>query len=501
MAEDSLFYFALQAWHVLEPGPFVDGRHIRVICRYLEAVTLRLIRKLLINMPPRHMKSLLVSVFWPVWEWIRNPGRRWLFSSYDLKLSLDHAAKARALIESPWFQERWGDRFRLLPDTSAKGYYANDQLGFRISTATNAGATGRGGDTIVVDDPHNVRKAESEADRAQVLHWWQNVMPTRGNDPKTVARVIVMQRVHEEDLSGHVLEAEEGWEHLSLPARYDPKDEEEWGSTCLGRYEWREDTGELLWPERFGEKELGELEASMDPAAVPGQLGQHPVSRQGGIFNRDWFPVVDAVPRGKGIQKVRSWDLAATDGAGDWTVGLLLSLTSAGIWYVEDVVREQLGPAHVEGLIRQTAALDGPGVPIRIEQEPGSSGKTVAYTFVTALRGYDVRARLSTGKKVVRLGPVAAQAKVGNFRLVKGEWNTPFLREIGMLPRAKNDDQGDALSGAFEEIVTHGGGYSDGGGSISMADLKKLPSRGGGGLTGGLVGGSRRRYGDDDEDD
>lgn len=220
-AEQSLHEFVQQAWHVLEPTTkYIDGWHIQAICEHLQAVSDGQIRDLLINVPPRHMKSLTVAVFWPCWVWLRDPQRRWLYSSYAQRLSTRDSLKCRRLIQSPWYQRNWGDRFQLTGDQNEKTRFENDRTGVRLATSVNGSNTGEGAEIIVCDDPHNVRERESEIKREAVLTWWDEVMSTRLNNPKTGARVIVMQRLHERDLSGHVLE-KGGWEHLCLPAEYE----------------------------------------------------------------------------------------------------------------------------------------------------------------------------------------------------------------------------------------------------------------------------------------
>ncbi len=159
------------------------------------------------------MKSLLVSVLWPAWEWILHPERRWLYSSYAASLSIRDSVKCRTLIESPWYQSFWGDRYALSIDQNTKTRFDNDRSGYRIATSVGGAATGEGGDRIVCDDPHNVQDAESDSIRLSTTDWYDRVMSTRVNDPRTVARVVVMQRCHQQDLSGHLLE-QGSWDHL-----------------------------------------------------------------------------------------------------------------------------------------------------------------------------------------------------------------------------------------------------------------------------------------------
>jgi hypothetical protein len=263
--------FVLQAWAVLEPStPFVQGWHIDAIIEHLEAVTNGQIRNLLINVPPRHMKSLLVSVFWPSWEWMRWPERRWLYSNYAASLSIRDSIKCRRLIESPWYQARWGDD--------------NDPSGYRLATSVGGAVTGEGGDRIICDDPHNVQEAESDSVRKSTVDWFGVVMSNRVNDPKTAARVVVMQRCHQQDLSGHLLE-QGGWDHLCLPAEYEGPTR----GTSIGLVDTRENHGELLWPDHFGPQEIDSLKRSLGSYAAAGQLQQRPSPLEGGLLKRAWW--------------------------------------------------------------------------------------------------------------------------------------------------------------------------------------------------------------------
>jgi hypothetical protein len=163
LAARGLREFVRQAWPVVEPATeFVSGWHLDAICEHLEAVTRGQIHRLLISVPPRHMKSLAVSVFWPCWEWITHPERRWLFCSYAAGLAIRDSVKCRRMVESPWYRRRWGDRFALTSDQNEKSRFENDKAGNRIAIGVGGAATGEGGDRLVVDDPHNVREAPSE---------------------------------------------------------------------------------------------------------------------------------------------------------------------------------------------------------------------------------------------------------------------------------------------------------------------------------------------------
>lgn len=284
--ERSLREFVRGAWHVLEPATdFVSGWHLDAVCEHLEAVSAGQLRNLLINLPPRHAKSLCVSVFWMTWSWVSRPATRWLYSSYAAGLSTRDSLKCRRVLLSPWFQGRWGDRFRLVGDQNAKTRFENDRTGCRIATSVGGAATGEGGDVVCVDDPHSVKERNSVRKVEATLTWWDEVMSTRLNDPKAGAKVIVMQRVSENDLSGHVLQ-QGGYEHLCLPAEYEP------GRRCVTSLGWadpRQQEGDLLWPQRIGPAEIADFKVRLGPLGYAGQFQQRPAPAGGARFKVDWF--------------------------------------------------------------------------------------------------------------------------------------------------------------------------------------------------------------------
>lgn len=310
-AKKSLHEFTKLAWHIIEPGtPFVDGWHIHAICDHLEAVTHGKIRNLVINIPPRHMKSILVAVMWPVWVWITNPAFRWMFASYAGSLSVRDSLKCRRLIQSAWFQDRFSDVFTLTGDQNAKTFFENDHAGYRFATSVGASTTGHGGDCIVVDDGHNALEATSDAIRESTLEWWDQAMSTRLNNPKTGTRVLVMQRLHENDLAGHVLK-QGGWEHLCLPAEFEPARRI---TTSIGWTDPRKAEGALLWPTRFGRKELDALKKTLGEYGGAGQLQQRPAPAEGGIIKRSWFKMFKADDRLPTLSfVVQSYDTAFTE--------------------------------------------------------------------------------------------------------------------------------------------------------------------------------------------
>ena len=165
-AEHRLLAFVQQAWPILEPAtPFLPNWHLALICEYLEAVTAGALTRLVINVPPRYGKSLLVSVFWPVWEWLQHPSMRWVFASYAESLALKHSVDRRQVLQSAWYRARWGDRFHLLREQNEKAEFHNDRRGAMLATSMAGSVTGKGGNRLVIDDPHNPQQAESDVQR------------------------------------------------------------------------------------------------------------------------------------------------------------------------------------------------------------------------------------------------------------------------------------------------------------------------------------------------
>lgn len=272
--ESSLIKFTEAAWPIIEPGvPFRGNWHLDAIAEHLEAAHNGDITRLLINIPPGHCKSTIASVTFPAWSWQKNPTTRWYCSSYDAAICVRDAMRTRQILTSSWFNQRWPGRIEFANDQNAKTYYENTARGWRMSVPVGSG-TGQHPDFVIVDDPHNVKKADSEKQRQAVIDWWDGTMSTRGK-ARGVRQIVIMQRLQDEDLTGHVLERaeDEGWVQLMLPARYEPARR---CVTVLGFEDPRDDDGELLWPELHDEAAITRLEDVLGPARSAGQLQQRP---------------------------------------------------------------------------------------------------------------------------------------------------------------------------------------------------------------------------------
>jgi predicted phage terminase large subunit-like protein len=442
--------FVREAWHVLEPTqPYVHGWHIDAICSHLEAVSDGRINRLLINVPPGTMKSLLASVLWPAWEWTRQPSLRYLTTSYAEKYVKRDSRRMRDLVQSEWYRSLWPE-IELM--RAGEASFANTKTGFREGMPF-ASLTGGRGDRVIIDDPHSTETAESEAERENTTRIFREAVPTRLNNPATSAIIVIMQRLHAKDVSGQIEALGLGYEHLMLPMEFEPARR---CRTSIGFVDPRSYDGELLFPERFPRDVVERDKVPMGSYAVAGQFQQRPVPREGGLFKRGWFGIVDAAP--VGTRWVRHWDLAASkrkQGATNqaFTAGVKLGKMPDGRFIVGHVVREQEEGAKVRTTITNTAETDGKEVRISLPQDPGQAGKVQAQDMVLMLAGWNVHAEPETGDKVTRAQPFAAQAEAGNVVLLRGAWNEAFLDELANFPNGATKDQVDASSGAFGRLT------------------------------------------------
>lgn len=464
-AEGSLIEFTQQAWEAIEPGTqYVDGWHLHAIADHLEAVLDGEIRDLIINMPPRHMKSIQVAVMWPVWSWIAEPNLRWLFSSYAGSLSVRDSLKCRRLIQSPWFQDRWGHVFQLTGDQNAKTFFENDRYGYRFATSVGASTTGHGGDIIVCDDPHNAIEAQSDTIRETTIEWWSQAMSTRLNNPQTGRRVVVMQRLHENDLTGHLLK-EQGWEHLCLPAEYEGRRV----MTSVGWTDPRKKEGELLWPERFDRVSIDKLKKQLGTYGAAGQLQQRPAPSEGGLLRRSWFHLWQKdEPKLKFI--LQSYDTAFTEK----TSGDPTACTVYGVFAHE-------GRYHVMVLDTWAEHLDYPSLRKKVADEWAATylngyrpdlvlieQKGSGQSLIQDLRRLGISiATYNPGRadKVTRVHRIAPLLEAGLLFVPESKkfpgqpmtWAQKLIDQAIAFPNAEHDDLVDTMSQAL--IYLQDAGY------------------------------------------
>ena len=442
----SLSGFVQRSWKHFDPQPYVHGWHMDAISEHLEACASSEITRLLINVPPGTSKSTVTSVIFPAWLWgpLDWPEARFIGASYEQGLATRDNRRNRQLVDSEWYQEHWPITFT--GDQNEKTYFENTEKGFRQASAVKS-MTGRRGDFVVWDDPLSPEKAYSETERDTANRVFAETLPSRLIDPKWSVIIIIMQRLHEADVSGYILARDLGYEHLCLPMEFEP---DRRCTTSIGFSDPRSEPGELLFPERFPREVVDRDKTVMGSFAVAGQFQQRPVPREGGMFKHHWFNVVRAIPVGTTL--VRGWDLAgSTRKKSPYTAGVQIGKTPDGRYIIAHSTREQtLTPRK---MIKATASQDGVACFIDYPQDPGQAGKDQKVSIAQDLAGYRFASTPESGDKATRAEPLAAQAEAGNVDLLAGDWNSAFLDEICAFPNGEFADQVDAASRAFNRLA------------------------------------------------
>lgn len=450
--ENDLREFVTHAWPILEPTtPLIPGWHIDAICEHLEAVTRGDIKRLIINVPPRMTKSLLVSVFWPAWEWVLTPGSRWIFASYSADAATPLSMKRRYVIQSQWYQERWGRRVKLSSDQNLKTEFENTARGAMFSSSVGGTVTSRGGTRIVIDDPHNPQEALSDTQRQAAIEFYQHTLSTRLDDPKTGAMVLIQQRLHEEDLSGWLEKNEPGrWTILRLPMEAEAR---EVVALPSGKQHVRS-AGDLLCTERFGPAEVATLKIALGSYQAAGQLQQRPSPAEGGSIKRWWWKFYDVLP-GEFDEQLQSWDLAFKDATtSDYVVGQVWG-KRGGNFYLLDEVRDRMDfPATCAAI--QMLSLQWPKATTKLVEDK-ANGPAVISSLRNSISGLiPVKPR---GSKQARASAVSPLIEAGNVFLPlpsKAPWVSDFIEELAIFPNGAHDDRVDACSQALDRWIARG---------------------------------------------
>lgn len=499
--------FVRRAWPIVDPAPLVWSWHLDALCDHLQAVAEGRISKLLINIPPGHAKSMIVSVLWPAWRWSRQPDWQVMTASYEIGLATRDAIKARELISSEWYQSfhtrdrtdpdpdaRWS----LVEDQNVKSFYKNTALGFRLCLSVGGKGTGYRGDALIIDDPLNALDAGSKLKRDEAITWKTATMSSRFNDMEAAEEVIIMQRLHEDDLSGYLLKSG-GWQHLCLMSEFErkrrsttyakpkPPPEIDRGNSYL-RGEWlktakpvkfwsdpRTQEGELLFPAKFPLKVLEEAKSpkGMGAMAYAGQHGQRPVPAEGGMLKRAWFARQWHYPGDLAIQRPEPFEnlvrreynprtskphqrLMVTDAAFKKTedsdrVAILVCDLIFPDLYVLDWSWRRMG---IEDTIDEILALRKKwsvkpyGQVSKVGVEDRANGPAIIELLKKKIPG--ILAIEPYGSKEARVAAAAPFIQSGNVWFPESHLQfDDALAEATGFPKASNDDWVDALSYAI----------------------------------------------------
>lgn len=453
----SLREFTTEAWPVIEPTTkYVSNWHIDVICDHLEAVYRGDISQLLISMPPRHMKSICVAVMFPAWVWTFHPGFKWLFASYAQNLSTRDSLKTRDIIQSPWYRKHWGSVVKIRKDQDQKTKFENTAKGYRIATSVDGSATGDGGDCVVGDDLLKAKDAHSKVKRDNANKFWTDTMSTRQNDPMHPKRILMAQRLHGDDTTGHILKEVGGYVHLCLPAEYNPKIFSmlpESAPNPLKFEDPRTEDKELLWAKRFDQKAIDGFKKSLGQYGYASQFDQTPTPESGGIFKRNWWRRWNFDNLPQSFHEVfQTWDMTFKETEqGSYVVGQVWGKVDADFYLLWQV----RGRWDFVDSSKQFVLL--------CEQWPVSFAKYIeekanGAAIISSLRNKinGLIAVLPQGSKVARAHAIAPAVQAGNVyvpedRLVP--WIHDFMTEVTLFPNAANDDQVDAMSQGLSEYI------------------------------------------------
>ena len=460
-AELSFAVFVREAWPVLHPGrELVWNWHYDLLCEYLTLVKRRRVRRLLLNVPPRTGKSTIATICFPCWVWTTKANHGFLCASYSRELSTEHSVARRNLILSPWYQERWGQRFQLASDQNLKTQFDNDRRGQMIATSIGGTATGKGGDTLIVDDPLSADQAYSDAERKTANDWFDGTLRTRLNDPRNSAIVVIMQRLHELDLTGFLLETEPGqWTHLKIPLEAEVH--ESWRFPVSERVHKRA-PGEVLQPERFTPEVV---EAIKKRAMVfAGQYQQRPAPLEGNLIKRSqvrYYGGADPLT-GEADEKLpERFDLeilSADCAFKDLATSDFVAIGHIGVKgrkrYLLNVVNAHLGMSATEAEIRRQR--EGRRISATLIEDE-ANGPAVVERLRHNVPG--VIAIQPQGGKLARFMAAAPEWEAGDWYVDRtAAWTEPFLQQITMFPNAAHDDMADMMSQASIWLQTRGGG-------------------------------------------
>ena len=452
--EKNLFPYLKQAWKILEPGrEFKQNWHHALISEYLEqalfpADPAQRIRRLIINMPPRYTKSLLVSVCFPTWAWIRDPSLRFLSTSYSQNLSTKHSVDRRTLIESDWYQHAWHNNFQLSSDQNVKTEFSNDKRGIQFATSMSSSATGKGGDIILVDDPHDTTRAASDVKRTADIEAFDQKFTTRLDNKETGIIIVVMQRLHEKDLTGHLLAQGDKWTHLCLPAEAPSR------TTIifpLSKRKIDRMEGAILHPEREDAKQIAEVKIDLGSAGYQAQYQQDPTPQKGGFFNRSWWKYYHELPKDI-LRTVQFVDCAEEPGiTNDYTAIATWVETRTG-YYLVDRFKERVTFPDLE---RSTINLFNRYKPEAIVIEKKSAGTQLIQNLSRNSTLPIIPYQPGKRSKEVRAAGAQPTVEAGNCYLPDDQaWVDEFVTQHEKFPNVEHDDLVDTTSMMVEYFKT-----------------------------------------------
>lgn len=432
-----LNYFIERSFYVVNPNSdYIENWHIDLISEALNEVVKGNIKRLIINMPPRYLKSICVSVAFPAWLLGNNPHKRIIVASYSEKLSLKHSTDCRLIMESDWFQNIF-DSCVLSKNQNEKYKFSTTQNGYRFATSVGGTLTGEGGDILILDDPHNPQNILSTTYRNKTIEWFSNTFASRLNDKKNGAIILVMQRLHQNDLSGVLLERG-GWYHLNLPIIA-----EEDENISLGNFQKFRKKGELLFPEREGIEEINILRADMGSYNFNTQYQQKPIIKNCNLINENWLKRFNLKNEISFENIYLSFDTAIKIGENNDPTVCTVWGELKNTYYLIEVMRKWL---EYPELKKETIKLIEKYKPFAILIEDKASGQSLIQDLKRETK-YNIVAIKVLKDKITRFAsitPILEAERV--FLPTQADWLADFEYELFLFPNSTHDDQIDSLS-------------------------------------------------------
>jgi predicted phage terminase large subunit-like protein len=450
MCEMSYYEFFKRAFKIVEPAVELDTNwHHKYVCNVLQKEAERIIRgekkdkDIIINVPFRASKSLMCTVLFPVWCWIRDPKLRFITASYSSSLSIEHSAKSRDVITSSWYQNNWGDLYSIKQDQNTKQNYVNDHTGSRRATSVGGTVTGAGASIIIVDDPTSPKEAASNTERNRANEWYSSTLYSRLDNPRTGVRIIIMQRLHEDDLSGYLLrENPDNYKHICIPAELTGN----LSPSGLKKFY----KGDLFWNTRFSREILEDYKYQLGSYEYAGQLQQEPAPADGGIIKKEWFNILPKVPENARLEWNFVVDPAYTSKEGNDPSALLCFAHKDGEYIIKKVEEKYLEFPELIKYIVKFASENGYSKRSRIYVEPKASGKSIVQTLRRNTRLNVLEAKPPSKDKVARILDVTPIIESRRVSLVNGKWVDLFVNQCSQFPNARHDDMVDCLQMALD---------------------------------------------------
>jgi predicted phage terminase large subunit-like protein len=455
----NLSEFVKQAYSILEPGrPLVWSWNYDYVCELLTLMSRGQLLRLIVNVPPRTLKSTLITIIFPVWVWISDPTKRFMAASYSHDLSSQHSLKRRDLIRSRWFQDLFGDRFHLSGDCNRGDNFKNSHDGQMIATSVGGSVMGHGFDVGILDDPMSADQALSSTERNNTNGWITHTFMTRQNDPSRGAVILVSQRLHCFDPTGFLLEHQPGiWQHVKIPLV--AEEDECWKFPLSQRVVLRK-RGEVLQPERFTNNVIEQL--SLERFTYASQYQQTPLPLEGNLirysdvrYYRGFDPqtnLPDEILPENFDFKVISVDCAFKDLPTSDYVALIVIGTKGRKRYILDVVNRHLNSIETE---KEILRLKNGYFPCSVIIEDKANGPAVIQRLKLQVPGIiEIRPQ---GGKISRMCAVMGEWAAGDWYVPRNaSWIAGFLEQLTAFPHAKNDDMCDAMSQAATWLTARG---------------------------------------------